>query len=1166
MNKAELKKFAVEARRDLLEKVALKAEQYGITKENSELTIEENYGQLIVNGKTFPQDLKHALRTLQNRLNTVGYGQLIEEVAYTWFNRIIAIRYMEVNNYLPDRVNVLSSSSGKNEPDILLQYETMNLDVDSKEINILIQRGENEQAYRKLFVAQCNNLNKVLPTLFEKINDYTELLLPDYLLDSEFIISKLIDNEELTNSFNEVEVIGWLYQYYNAEPKDAVFAKLRKNKKAEKNEIPAATQFFTPKWIVQYMVENSLGQLWLEANPNSEIKKSLKYYIEPATQAEEVKLKLEEIRYKSINLEEITIIDPCVGSGHILVYAFDLLYKMYEEAGYLSREIPKLILENNLYGIDIDERATQMASFVLMMKAREKSRRIFKQNVKLNILAIIESNNLDLDGLKTILATNQQEEKEIELITYLFQDAKNYGSLLTPPKIKYEKYLSRIDNLGEVQVSIDNIIAYDQLKDFKEILKQSIVLSSLYDVVITNPPYMGNRGMNKLLKEYVKKNYNKSNFDLYAAFIERINDLTETYGINSSITQHSWMFLSSFEDLRKYILNHCTILNLVHLGSKAFDDIGGEVVQTSSQTFRKIAVPNYNSAFIRLVDYNDSLSKRDHFSQSKNKLYINQKSFHNIPGSPIAYWATKRVREIFKESNTLEEIAKPRQGMATADNDRFLRNWYEVSHNRIGFGIETSSKAKQSDYKWFPYNKGGSYRKWYGNFEKIVNWENDGYEIKNFKDSNGKLKSRPQNLDYMFKEGITWSFVSSSNFGVRYTPKGFLFDVGGSSLFPDEDIYIYLSYLASKVSPYFISFINPTLNFQVGNVASLPLPVLSKELKDMVNKLTKENIHISKLDWDSFETSWDFKNHPFLQYKIGNTISKAFENWGQETINRFNNLKHNEQDLNEIYINYFELQDELSSEVEDNEITISIANRERETRSFLSYYIGCEMGRYSLDIEGLVYAGGEFDESKYKTFKPNPNGLILLTDDHYFENDIIVRLREFLSVAYSPDTVDENVRWLAESLKMKKNESPEERLRRYFLDEFFKDHCKTYQKRPIYWLVDSGKQKGLRTLIYMHRYQPDTMATIRFDHLQEIQAKYQNEIEMIDTRLANPSLSATDRRNLEKAKIAYQKKIEELQEFDKHLAVYANEQIEIDLDDGVKVNYAKFDKVLAKIK
>lgn len=1172
MNKIELKKFAVEARRDLLKKVALKAEQYGITKENSELTIEENYGQLIVNGKTFPTDLKHALRTLQNRLNTVGYEQLIEELAYTWFNRIIAIRYMEVNNYLPDRVNVLSSSSGKNEPDILLQYETMNLDIDEKQIKDLIHQGDNEQAYRKLFIAQCNALNQLLPFLFERIEDYTELLLPDYLLDQESIIRKIVNELSDENFYqvqedgtqkDNVEVLGWLYQYYMSEKKEKVGS--LKNTAVKKEDLPVVTQLFTPKWIVQYMVQNSLGKLYDEKYEDNQLVKHWEYY-----------LKHEENHHlypEFDSLEDLKIMDPACGSGHILLYAFDMLYDMYEEAGYPSREIPQLILENNLYGLDIDKRAQQIANFALIMKAAEKQPRFISrlsrkgETPKLNVYEIVDSDKTLSEEAINYFVKNETEKSLINELMSQFENGKQFGSLINPIELPYEEWMNRINELENRQNDlIEESYSHELVEKLLPVLKQAYLLYQKYDVVVTNPPY--HNKYNPVLKKFMNKEYNDYKTDLYSAFIYKTSLMTKKNGYSALMTPFTWMFISSHEKLRNYLLNNKTISSLVQLEYSAFEEATVPICTFTIQNQINLPLGEY----VRLSNFKGAKVQPEKLQIAVKEPNVDFRyrsdstTFTDIPGSPIAYWASKQVRKVFKEFNTLEKIAKPRQGMATSDNDRFLRNWYEVSNKRIGFGFSSSTEAKQSGYKWFPYNKGGAYRKWYGNQYYVVNWENDGYEIKNFKDKNGKLKSRPQNLDYMFREGITWSFISSAYFGVRYTPKGFLFDVAGSSLFPDQDLKIYLSYLASKVSPYFMSFINPTLNFQVGNVASLPLPVLSKELKDKVNKLTEENIHISKLDWDSFETSWDFKNHLFFQYKIGNTISKAFKNWSQETINRFNNLKHNEQELNEIYINYFQLQDELSSELDDNEITITIANRERETKSFLSYYIGCAMGRYSLDHEGLAYAGGEFDESKYKTFKPNQDGLILLTDDHYFENDIIVRLREFLSVAFSPDTVDENMQWLSESLKIKKNESPEERLRRYFLDEFFDDHCKTYQKRPIYWLVDSGKQKGLRTLIYMHRYQPDTMATIRFDHLQEIQAKYQNEIEMIDTRLANPSLSATDRRNLEKDKISYQKKIEELQEFDKHLAVYANEPIEIDLDDGVKVNYAKFDKVLAKIK
>ncbi|WP_407272658.1 BREX-1 system adenine-specific DNA-methyltransferase PglX [Radiobacillus sp. PE A8.2] len=1156
MNKAELKKFAVEARRDLIDKVSLKAEQYGITKDNQVMKIEEKYGQLFVSDNPYPIESKHAFHMLQQRLDAVGYDQIIEEVAYTWFNRIIAIRYMEVNNYLPDRVNVLSSSTGKNEPDILLQYKTMDLDVNYQQITKDIQKGDNEQAYRRLFVTQCNSLNKSLSTLFEKINDYTEFLLPDYLLDSEFVISKLVANEELTDSFKEVEVIGWLYQYYNAEPKDEVFAKLRKNKKAEKSEIPAATQFFTPKWIVQYMVENSLGQLWQEANPETQIKNSLKYYIKPVEQDNKVAKKLEEIRYKSINLEEITIIDPCVGSGHILVYAFDLLYQMYEEVGYLSRDIPKLILEKNLYGLDIDERATQMASFALMMKAREKSRRILRQNVKTNILSIEESNDLDLEGLISLLANNKQEGKEIESIINLYQDAQNFGSMIIPPlNIDYKKFLNRIGSIGEVQTSFNTINGYAQLDKMKKILIQSQILGSKYDVAITNPPYMGNRGMNSSLKEFVMKLYPQSKSDLYAVFIERLQYFTKTYGINSTVTQHSWMFISSFEEFRNQIIKNQTLLSLIHLGTRAFDDIGGEVVQTSSQTFRNFNEVNYIGGYVRLVDYQNSTLKKEKILSDKDRYNKPIIHFKNIPGSPIAYWINPQQLEAFKKDR-LEKHAAACTGMQTGSNSLFTRNWYEVNFTKTNI-------KEPIDLKWFKYNEGGESRKWYGNHIGVVNWENNGSAIKNHK------SSVVRNEQYYFKEGITWKRIGSGNLALRYLPSGFIFDQSGDSLFvnTDENLYYILGFFNSKVAQSFKQILAPTMNLTAGNIKFFPIIFPDNETKEEITAKVLENIMISKQHWDSLEISWDFDKNVLLSYKEDKKfIEESFTKWNDQTKKDISKLKNNEERLNQLFIKLYKLDNELTSEVSRDDISIELTDQEINAKSFLSYFIGCTMGRYSLDINGLIYAGGEFVEEKYSKFKPNKDGIIQLTDDYYFDSDIIVRLREFLSVAFSPDTIDENMRWLSESLNMKKNESPEERIRRYFLDEFFNDHCKTYRKRPIYWLVDSGKQKGLRTLIYMHRYQPDTMATIRFEHLQEIQSKYQNEIDMIDTRLSNPRLSASDKRSLEKFKSVYQKKIEELQEFDKKLATYANKQIGIDLDDGVNVNYAQFENVLAKIK
>lgn len=1164
MNKTELKKFAVEARRDLLEKVALKAEQYGITKENPELTIEENYGQLIVNGKTFPIDLKHALHTLQNRLNTVGYEQLIEEVAYTWFNRIIAIRYMEVNNYLPDRVNVLSSSSGKNEPDILLQYETMNLNVDNKQINDWIQKGDNEQAYRKLFIAQCNALSQLLPTLFEKIEDYTELLLPDYLLDQESIIRKIVDKLTDENFYqvqedgshkDNVEVLGWLYQYYMSEKKEKVGG--LKNTAVKKEDLPVVTQLFTPKWIVQYMVQNSLGKLYDEKYEDNQLAKHWEYY-----------LKHEENHHlypEFDSLEDLKIMDPACGSGHILLYAFDMLYDMYEEAGYPSREIPQLILEKNLYGLDIDKRAQQIANFALLMKAAEKQPRFISrlsrkgENPKINVFEIVDADQTLTEEAIDYFALDETEKSLINELISQFENGKQFGSLIKPIDVSYKDWINRINNLEKQQ---KDLIEGSYFKELNEkllpVLKQAYLLNQKYDVVVTNPPY--HNKYNKVLKKFINSNYKDFKTDLFSSFIKKSKNLLRSFGYAALMTPYTWMFLSSHKKLREYVLNNSVITSMVQLEYSAFEEATVPICTFILQN----QIDQPEGEYVRLAEFKGAklqpIKLREAVKDPKISFRYKSDSntFSDIPDSPIAFWASEKVKRLFRENKMLGDVAETKVGVSTGNNNKFVRFWYEVDINKVGLRIEKGS-AENSSYKWYPYNKGGPYRKWYGNQLELIDWENNGKGIREY--GRGVIR----NPGYYFREGITWSDITSGLFSARYSPKGFIFGTVGLMLFTDKNLKFILGYTNSKVFAHFAKFTMSTMHFNTTEVAQQPFIEVNKP--NYINQLVEENIDVSKLDWDTSELSWYYKKQPLITYSSkSGYIKDSFLNWKNETKSRFSLIKENEEKINEYFITLFDLKNELSSEVKEKEISIYVANRLRDSKSFLSYFIGCLIGRYSLDVEGLAYAGGEFDESKYKTFKPNSDGLILLTDDHYFNNDIIVRLREFLSVAFSPDTVEENMRWLAESLEMKKNESPEERLRRYFLDEFFKDHCKTYQKRPIYWLVDSGKQKGLRTLIYMHRYQPDTMATIRFDHLQEIQAKYQNEIEMIDTRLANPSLSATDRRNLEKDKISYQKKIEELQEFDKHLAVYANEPIEIDLDDGVKVNYAKFDKVLAKIK
>ncbi|MGX1983229.1 Eco57I restriction-modification methylase [Thermolongibacillus altinsuensis] len=1169
MNKRALKEFAVYARNELRNQIALRAQAFGITPEGSP-TLVTGADYVEINGKKLPLSYKNGLQKLLKEIETKGYDQVIEEVAYTWFNRLIAIRFMEVHNYLPSKIRVLSSETkGKVDPDILTDYQYTDLPVDKEEIASLLQQGKREEAYRKLLIAQCNELHKIMPFLFEKLADYTELLLPESLLHVDSLINKL--GKELGDeNFEHVEVIGWLYQYYISEKKDEVFAGLKKNKKITKENIPAATQLFTPHWIVRYMVENSLGHMWLESHPESNLKAEMKYYVEPAEQEPEVQAKLEELRNPNLSPEDITVLDPACGSGHILVYAFDLLYKIYEERGYPAREIPFLILEKNLYGIDIDDRAAQLAAFALMMKAREKTKKVFRHPPVLNVISIQESNDILIDQAAELIGENETEVAAIKELLQTFIGAKNYGSILRPKNVDFDRYLRKVKQLEQSGVpTLETFEVYEQLKKIKALIIQAKLLASQYDIVVTNPPYMGSKGMNPQLKKYLSDNYPKGKSDLFAAFMIRTQHFTVENGFSAAINQHSWMFLSSFEELRKEFLSHTTIYSMLHLGTRAFEEVGGEVVQSTSFVLRQSFIANYKGKYVRLVDYSSSRAKEEMFlCKKENDIFVrNQEGFKDIPGSPIAYWASPKVREIFKQNPPLKEFAEPRQGLATSDNNRFLRLWHEVTYQKIGFGCKSSLEAQESKKKWFPYNKGGEFRKWYGNQEYLVNWENDGFEIRNLVDQSGKLRSRPQNTGYYFKEGITWSFVSSSNFGVRYTPNGFIFDVGGSSIFPNNDwIYYVTAYLCSKLSFKFLQYINPTLNFQVGNIGDLPIVFNEKE-KSEIDRLAIQNINISKNDWDFFETSWNFKQHPFLTFRgEAKTLEECYANWADHAEKQFQQLKKNEEELNRIFIELYGLQDELTPEVPDEEVTVRRADRVRDAKSFLSYCVGLMMGRYSLDVEGLAYAGGEWDASKYKTFQPDKDGIIPLTETAYFEDDVISRLQELLIIMFGEDTLAENLRWLAESLTMKSNETPTERLRRYFFDEFYDDHCKIYQKRPIYWMVESGSKKGFRALFYLHRYTPETLATMRFTYVQNLQEKLRQEEKRLEQDLINPDLSSAMKKRYEKQLKQLRAQQEELVEFDKKLAELANQRIALDLDDGVVVNYEKLKTILAKIR
>ncbi|MEG3067195.1 MAG: BREX-1 system adenine-specific DNA-methyltransferase PglX [Syntrophaceticus schinkii] len=1125
------------------------------------------------------------------RMKEKGFQEVIEETAYTWFNRIIAIRFMEVNDYLPTGVRVLSSTEeGKAVPDILTNALYLDLDLDLDLVNDYLDKHNDDELFRYLFSRQCNKLNEILPHLFDKIEDYTELLLPNNLLIEGSVIRRLVSDIK-EEDFKDVEIIGWMYQYYISEKKDEVFAGLRKNKKITKENIPAATQLFTPDWIVKYMVENSLGRLWLEGHPDDTLKANWKYYLDEAEQEPDVQKQLEEIREKSkkIRPEDIKLLDPCMGSGHILVYAFDVLYEIYKSAGYAEREIPKLILANNLYGLDIDDRAAQLAYFAVMMKARSKSRRILNQirdeKIDLNLCAIQESNGIAQEAIDYF--TNGMNEKlkaNVEYLVAVFHDAKEYGSILEVEEVDFEAIEKRLSNIKPSgQLDLDAMLHYREIKEkLVPLVKQAKVMSQKYDVVCTNPPYMGNRGMNSKLTEYLRENYPDSKRDLFAVFIERGFAYLKLNGFNSMITMQSWLTIKSFGSLRINIINNHEVINLIQIGYNSFPELNSKVAHAVTFVFRNVKLGGYIGKYMNLNNGKLTANKEQVFLEKRiDNFYLNKNDdFKEMPQSIFSYWVSPQVKHIYSKAKRLNQIAEAKQGLATADNERFLRLWFEVSINNIGFNYNGSKIAEKGGIRWFPYNKGGKYRKWYGNGEYVINWENNGYEIKNLKNSEGKQKSRPQNLQYMYKECITWSKIAQNKFALRYQPKGFLFDVSGCCIFTDKIINDkLLALMNSVVVKKLIDGVSPTVNYEVGTIEELPICNLDKYNGQFVT----ENISISKTDWDSFETSWDFKKHPLLTFKgTSNTIEGAFKKWSDFTEEQFNQLKQNEEELNRIFIDIYGLQDELTPEVKDEDVTIRKADLVRDIKSFISYAVGCMLGRYSLDADGLIYAGGEWTD-KWQggkvcrieqdeegtvlsnqwvsaSYLPDEDNILPVLDDEYFDDDIVAKFIEFLKAAFGEDTLEENIDFIAEVLGRNTSETSRQAIRRYFLKDFYKDHVQTYQKRPIYWLFNSGRADGFKALIYMHRYDQSTVAKVRTDYLHNLQRKYEAEVKRLDI-LIDSNVSQREKNAARKKKERLLKQLEECHTYDQVVAHVANQRISIDLDDGVKVNYAKFQEV-----
>lgn len=1158
MDKGAIRKFAVMARQKLMEAVSQKAFELGVTKDTiKEAEIYQD--GFMINQKFYKQyQIKQRDRLIQE-VKQKGYDQVIEEVAYTWFNRLIALRFMEVNDYLPSGIRIFSSiEEGKREPDALTEVLMLidELDLNERKVYELQDANDDEDLFKYILIKQCNKLGEIMPMMFEEIEDYTELLLPDNLLVENSVVRDMVTMIDEADWQQEVEIIGWLYQYYISEKKDAVFADLKKNKKITKENIPAATELFTPRWIVQYMVDNSLGRLWLESHPDKDLQEKLPYYLESAEQPESVVEQLEALKDPDLKPESITFFDPCMGSGHILVYAFEVFYELYKSQGYREQDIPHLIIEHNLYGLDIDPRAAQMAYFAVMMKARSYNYRLFDKQVATNIRWIDESNHLTEQDVE-IFVGDTDLRNDLQALVDTFTDAKLYGSIIEIPEVDLKVLEERVNFFKENDQN-------DMFKlEFKEhalpliesLIKQAEILGAKYDVVVTNPPYMGRRSMNANLTDYVKKNYKDSSSDLYAVFMQVASQTVKENGFIGLINQHSWMFLSSYEKLRETMIQENQIYSMVHLGTRAFTEIGGEVVQTTSFVIRKGVIPDYVATFVRLTKYNTADEKANQFFNQNVHYNRIQDGFADIPGSPIAYWASDKIINLFKQHHNVGHFLVGGNGMTTGVNEKFLRLWFEISNQNMNLCAHNGEEAFMSGDKWFPYIKGGSYKRWYGNLEYVVNWKNDGEDIKD----TGRCFLR--NKAYYFQEGISWSKVSSGLFSVRYSPKGTLFDVAGISLFNKSEIELmeFLGFLNSKVAHKIINLLSSTINYEAGTIKSLPFLRSTNytQLTDIVN----DSISRSKSDWDSFETSWDFKTHPFIEFKQDSAkLSDAFINWEQEAEHRFQTLKSNEEELNRIFIDLYGLQDELTPEVKDDEVTVNRADLVRDVKSFISYTVGLMLGRYSLDEEGLAYAGGEFDSSKYQSIQPDPDNVIPIADDIYFEDDIVGRFITILKTVFGEETLEENLDFIADALTRKTNETSRERIRRYFLKEFYKDHVRTYQKRPIYWLFDSGKENGFKALVYLHRYEPGLVSQVRTQYLHAQQRKYEEEIGRMDM-LIESEIPQQEKTKAKKAKEKLQKQLMECQQYDQVIAHVANQQIDLDLDDGVKVNYAKFQNV-----
>ena len=1182
MNKTAIKNFAVWAREKLIADIIYKAGMIGISENGIAEPLPQstndlkffdigtkNYAE--VSGKEIKQReaLVNAIHTKERSFKNYkeAFENVIEEVAYTWFNRLIAIRFMEVNEYLPSGVRVLSSeNSAKLEPDMVTAPFDTDMEFTPDEQDRIIQlKDENklDELFRMLFIKQCNKLNEILPELFEKTDDFSEILLAVSFTDKDGIVYKLTHDIEETdfdirdedNTNGQVEIIGWLYQYYISKKHDEIINIYKGTVK--KADIPAATQLFTTDWVVRYMVDNSLGRYWIERNPESKLAEKLDFFVTP---------KDGKINYidEKVYPTDLTFFDPCMGSGHILVYAFDVLMEIYRECGYSDRDAALNIVQDNLFGLDIDKRAYQLAYFAVMMKARSYNRRVLTKGIFNNLTCIEESNAISkftYEGL-----TNDKEQNKIgEYLVEAYKHAQEIGSLQTIDKRDYKTFAEYLLNLGN-KAEID-LFESEWLNTTKPLMlqltKQAYIMSSKYSVVCTNPPYMGK--LEGHLKDFVVNNYKAYSGDLFSVFMYRNFGFCKQDGYSAFMTPFVWMFIKTYEELRKYIINHKSITSLVQMEYSAFEEATVPIC-----TFvLKNQKSKSKGIYFRLSDFKGGMEvqKRKVLDALANMnckyIYeINQDDFLKVEGAPISYRANSSIIKTYENLKSIEKVFYVKKGMFTGKNDLFFREWFEPEFTKIQFRVNKAEEIKTNGY--VPMNSGGVFRRWYGNQNRVIKFDHHHYNMI----TENKGHRNPQ---FYFKPAATWTKITSGKFSVRYTDKGYINNDASMAIYEmAEPLSVAMSLLNSNVGQFYLSLVNETLNYTTGNVASIPYNVGNH--KDTIKYIAEKCISISQKDWDSFETSWGFITHPLIRLKPdfqsgmrmytstgvkyhASTLEQAFINWNSECDERFNTLKANEEELNRIFIDIYALQDELTPEVEDKDVTVRRADLERDIKSFISYAVGCMFGRYSLDVDGLAYAGGEWDNSNYSSFIPDADNCIPITDEEYFEDDIVGRFVDFVRVVYGKETLEENLDFIAKALGTKGNTS-REIIRNYFLNGFIKDHIKTYQKRPIYWLFDSGKQNGFKALVYMHRWNADTIGNMRVEYLHRMQRVYEKEMErmqeVIDNSQDNKEINAATKR-----KEKLQKQYKETMDYDAKVGHLALSRIDINLDDGVKVNYEK---------